>query len=102
MDQNFTVAPKILELNRSSGLIQELSARLKTNSDDNLVPLMLEQLLDAELLVEDLLPDPAAMAERMRELMAKSLQFQSSDDGSEPAIKDEAAPETNKSDETEE
>ena len=102
MDQNFTVAPKILELNRSSGLIQELSARLKTNSDDNLVPLMLEQLLDAELLVEDLLPDPAAMAERMRELMAKSLQFQASDDGSEPAIKDEAAPETNKSDETEE
>ena len=83
MDQGFTAAPKILELNRSSELVRGLAARLEANARDALVPLLLEQLLETELLVEGLLPDPAAMAERIRTLMIESLQ--AGDGGQEAA-----------------
>ncbi len=86
MDQGFTVSRKILELNRSSELVWGLAARLEADEGDALVPLLLEQLLETELLVEGLLPDPAAMAERIRTLMIESLQ-------TNPTIQEAAEPE---------
>jgi molecular chaperone HtpG len=73
MGQGFEPSKRVLELNPNSELVQGLSTRLEANGDDPLVGLLLEQLLETEMLVEGLLPDPAAMAERIRQLMEASL-----------------------------
>ena len=73
MNQGFEPSKRVLELNPNSELVRGLATRLEADGDDALVDLLLEQLLETELLVEGLLPDPAAMAERIRQLMAASL-----------------------------
>jgi molecular chaperone HtpG len=77
MGQGFEPSKRVLELNPNSELIRGLSTRLETDGDDPLVGLLLEQLLETEMLVEGLLPDPAAMAERIRQLMEASLKGES-------------------------
>lgn len=69
MDNNYQIPQKILELNRSSRLLGELSRRLAVSADDPLVPLIITQLFENQLLMEGLHPNPAEMVPRLQELM---------------------------------
>jgi molecular chaperone HtpG len=69
LDQQYEVPKKILELNRSSPLIQGLAARVQANPADPTVDLIIEQLYDSALLQEGLHPTPADMVGRIQQLM---------------------------------
>jgi molecular chaperone HtpG len=69
LDQQYEVPKKILELNRSSPLIQGLAARVQANPADSTVDLIIEQLYDSALLQEGLHPNPADMVGRIQQLM---------------------------------
>ncbi|HEX6606486.1 MAG TPA: hypothetical protein VF276_06165, partial [Chloroflexia bacterium] len=69
LDQQYEVPKKILELNRSSPLIQGLAARVQANPADPTVDLIIEQLYDSALLQEGLHPNPAGMVGRIQQLM---------------------------------
>ncbi len=68
------VPKKILELNPKSPLVQRLAERLREDDQDPLLPLMLEQLFENELVMEGLHPNPAEMVPRIRRLMERAVQ----------------------------
>jgi molecular chaperone HtpG len=69
LGKDFVVPKKILEINRTSPLIQSLSARLLANTDDSLVDLLIEQLYENALVLEGIHPNPAEMIPRLQKLM---------------------------------
>ena len=69
LEKDFTVPPKMVELNRQHPLIKNLAARLAADPADPLASEVIEQLFESALLVEGLLPNPAAMVGRIQKLM---------------------------------
>ena len=69
MGGEYEVPKKILELNRKSKLIKNLSARLEGNPSDNLLESLIEQLYESALLSEGIHPNPAEMLPRIEQLM---------------------------------
>ncbi len=69
LEQDFEVPKRILELNPRHPLVRNLAALQATNPDDPLLPLAVEQLFENALLVEGLLPNPAAMTPRVQALI---------------------------------
>ncbi|MCC7362278.1 MAG: molecular chaperone HtpG [Anaerolineales bacterium] len=69
LEKDFTVPPKMVELNRQHPLIRNLAGRLAANPADPLAGEVIEQLFESALLVEGLLPNPAAMVGRIQKLM---------------------------------
>ncbi len=66
---DYQIPKKILEINRKSGLIQDLSARLSIDSGDELVNPLIEQLYESALVLEGIHPNPADMIPRIQKLM---------------------------------
>lgn len=69
LGKDYEVPKKILEINRSSGLIRDVSTRLSANPEDPLIDLLIEQLYESALLVEGIHPNPADMIPRIQQLM---------------------------------
>ncbi len=69
LGRDYQVPKKILEINRGSELIQSLSARLATQSDDSLINPLIEQLYENTLVMEGIHPNPADMIPRLQKLM---------------------------------
>jgi molecular chaperone HtpG len=69
LNKDYQVPKKILEINRGSELIQNISARLTTNGEDELINPLIEQLYENALVSEGLHPNPADMIERIQRLM---------------------------------
>ncbi len=69
MGGEYEVPKKILELNRKSNLIKNLSARLESNPNDSLLESLIEQLYESALLSEGIHPNPAEMLPRIEQLM---------------------------------
>jgi len=59
LGKEYQVPKKILEINRSNPLIQQLAARLKSNANDALINPLIEQLFENELVTEGIHPNPA-------------------------------------------
>ena len=72
MQQEYQLPKFILELNRASDIVQNLSERLQSNADDPLVPVFIEQLFENELVMEGMHPNPADMIPRIQKLMAEA------------------------------
>ena len=70
MGRDFEVPKKILELNPKSPLVQALGERLRANDKDPLLPVLIEQLYENELVMEGIHPNPAEMIPRIQQLMA--------------------------------
>ena len=71
MGRDVEVPKKIFELNPKSDLVKRLGERLKANDKDPLLPVVVEQLFENELLAEGLHPNPAEMIPRLQRLMAE-------------------------------
>jgi molecular chaperone HtpG len=69
LGQDYQIPKKILEVNRKSPLIQDLSARLSDNADDALIDPLIEQLYENALVSEGIHPNPADMIPRIQRLM---------------------------------
>lgn len=69
LGKDFQVPKKILEINRHSTLIQNLSARLAADGEDALVNPLIEQLYENALVLEGIHPNPAEMIPRIQQLM---------------------------------
>jgi molecular chaperone HtpG len=69
LEKDFTVPKKVVELNRHHPLVKNLAARVAAGDDPDLVNAVIEQLYESALLVEGLLPNPAAMVGRIQKLM---------------------------------
>lgn len=72
MGKDYQVPKKILEINRKSELIQNLAQRFESNPQDPVVPVLVEQLYENELLMEGIHPNPAEMIPRLQKLMAEA------------------------------
>jgi molecular chaperone HtpG len=70
LDQDYQIPKKILEINRNSELIQNISHRLDANADDALINPLVEQLFENALVEEGIHPNPAEMIPRIQQLMA--------------------------------
>ncbi len=70
MGRDFEVPKKILELNPKSPLVKALGERLRANDKDPLLPVLIEQVYENELLMEGGHPNPAEMVPRIQKLMA--------------------------------
>jgi molecular chaperone HtpG len=69
LGKDYQIPKKILEINRNSPLIGNLSARLTANADDALITPLMEQLYESGLLIEGIHPNPADMIPRIQQLM---------------------------------
>ncbi len=69
LGRDYSVPPKILELNRAHPLVADLARLTGERPDDPLVGLLVEQLYDNALLLEGLHPNPAAMVGRLQSLL---------------------------------
>jgi molecular chaperone HtpG len=70
LDQDYQIPKKILEINRKSELIQNISERLDANAQDALIDPLVEQLFENALVEEGIHPNPAEMVPRIQQLMA--------------------------------
>ena len=69
LGKEYEIPKKILEINRGSALIQNISTRLSANSGDPLINPLIEQLFDSALVSEGIHPNPADMLPRIQQLM---------------------------------
>lgn len=69
MGQEVSVPAKIMEVNRKSSLIQNISQRLQADADDPLISALTEQLYESALVAEGIHPNPAEMLPRIQQLM---------------------------------
>ncbi len=69
LDKEFQIPKKILELNRHNALLQNISARLLANAQDDLINPLIEQLFENSLVTEGIHPNPADMIPRVQRLM---------------------------------
>ncbi len=68
-EEGYRAGPRVLELNPASDLVRALAARLEHDADDPLIDEVIVQLLETQLLLEGLHPNPAAMAGRLERLL---------------------------------
>ncbi|MEJ2357310.1 MAG: molecular chaperone HtpG [Deinococcales bacterium] len=73
-EEDYRAAPRVLELNRRSELLRQLGRRLEADPDDALVPELVTQLFETQLLLEGLHPNPATMATRIERLLTAASQ----------------------------
>ncbi|MBN1219090.1 MAG: molecular chaperone HtpG [Anaerolineae bacterium] len=76
LDKDYQIPKKILEINRHSGLIQNISARLAANTEDELINPLIEQLFESALVEEGIHPNPAEMIPRIQQLMEAAAKMQ--------------------------
>ncbi len=69
LGQDYEVPKKIMEINRGHTLIADMAALVKTGANDALLDACIHQLYESSLLLEGLLPNPAAMVPRIQQLM---------------------------------
>jgi molecular chaperone HtpG len=69
LGQETTVAPRMLELNRSHPLVARLAERINANADDPITAAIIEQLYDNALLLEGIHENPAGMISRLQTLI---------------------------------
>jgi len=69
LGKDYEIPKKIMEINQGNVLIQNLSARLAANSEDELINPLIEQLFENELVTEGIHPNPANMIPRIYQLM---------------------------------
>jgi molecular chaperone HtpG len=69
LDQDYQIPKKILEINRNSELIRNISGRLDANAEDALINPLVEQLFENALVEEGIHPNPAEMVPRIQQLM---------------------------------
>jgi molecular chaperone HtpG len=69
LGQDYEVPKKIMEINRGHALIADMAALAKTGANDALLDACIQQLFESALLLEGLLPNPAAMVPRIQQLM---------------------------------
>ncbi len=69
LDKEYQVPKKILEINRNSSLIQNISTRLSADAEDTLISPLIEQLFESALVTEGIHPNPADMVSRIQMLM---------------------------------
>jgi len=69
IEQDYQVAPRILEINRRHPLIQNLAHMLHEGAHLERVDVALEQLFENQLLLEGLHPNPAEMVPRIQKLL---------------------------------
>ncbi len=69
LGKDYEVPKKILEINRNSVLVQNISTRLEANAEDALIDPLIEQLFENALVSEGLHPNPADMINRIQQLM---------------------------------
>lgn len=72
LGKDYQIPKKILEINRGSELIQNISARLTANGEDSLINPLIEQLFENALVTEGIHPNPAEMIGRIQQLMAEA------------------------------
>lgn len=73
LGKDYEIPKKILEINRSNKLVQNLATRLAANSGDPLINLLIEQLFENELVTEGIHPNPADMIPRLYQLMEATI-----------------------------
>jgi molecular chaperone HtpG len=69
LDKDYKIPKKILEINRNSVLLQDISGRLEANGQDELIAPLVEQLFENALVEEGIHPNPADMVPRIQKLM---------------------------------
>ena len=69
LGKDYEIPKKILEINRGSDLIQNISARLSADNKDQLLTPLIEQLFENALVTEGIHPNPADMISRIQQLM---------------------------------
>jgi molecular chaperone HtpG len=69
LDKDYKIPKKILEINRNSVLLQDISGRLAANGQDELIDPLVEQLFENALVEEGIHPNPADMVPRIQKLM---------------------------------
>jgi molecular chaperone HtpG len=69
LGQDYEVPKKIMEINRGHALIADMASLAKTGANDALLEACIHQLFESSLLLEGLLPNPAAMVPRIQQLM---------------------------------
>ena len=69
LDKDFTIPQRVLELNRSHPLIQNLSRLVSNPGAEAVVNDCIVQLYESGLLLEGLHPNPADMVSRIQNLM---------------------------------
>jgi molecular chaperone HtpG len=69
LGQETSIAPRILELNRSHPLVARLAERVNANADDPITGAIVEQLYDNALLLEGIHENPAGMISRLQTLI---------------------------------
>jgi molecular chaperone HtpG len=72
MDQNFSSAKKILEVNMKHPLVKNLAVIIERNHEDPVFTDSVEQIYDAALLVEDNLKNPMDFVRRAMDFMEKA------------------------------
>jgi molecular chaperone HtpG len=70
LDRDYKAPARIMELNRSNGLIADLAKLIEARPDDTLISVLIEQIYDDALLLDGLHPNPASMVDRIATLMA--------------------------------
>ena len=69
LGQDYEVPKKIMEINRGHTLVADMASLAKTGANDALLDACIHQLYESALLLEGLLPNPAAMVPRIQQLM---------------------------------
>ena len=69
LDREYELPVKALELNPRHPLLHNVSNLLRSNGDDPLIDVVVEQVFETALLQDGIHPDPAAMADRLTALM---------------------------------
>jgi len=74
LEKEYELPVKILELNPRHPLLYRVSERLATNSGDEMVMAIIEQVFENALLQDGIHPDPAGMAERLVKIMQAAME----------------------------
>ncbi len=69
LGQDYEIPKKMMEINRGHAMIADMAALAQTGANDALLDLCIQQLYESSLLLEGLLPNPAAMVPRIQQLM---------------------------------
>jgi len=69
LGQDYEIPKKIMEINRGHSLIADMAGLARNGSNDALLEACIQQLYESALLLEGLLPNPAAMVPRIQQLM---------------------------------
>ncbi len=75
LGQDYEIPKKIMEINRGHALIADMAALIKSGANDPLLDACVQQLYESALLLEGLLPNPAAMVPRIQQLMEAAVKM---------------------------